>query len=97
MIKTSRSTIGPIRKADSYGSRNRNTELACISVFCMAKIRIQYQDSYFPILMVLCKYSGVSFELGGRWREELLQYLNSADTRQYTASTRILFGTRRVS
>ena len=30
--------------------------------------------------------AGVSFELGGRWREELPQYLNSADTQQYTAS-----------
>ena len=36
---------------------------------------------------VLCKYAGGSFELGGRWRKETLQYLNATGTPQFTAPT----------
>ena len=48
-------------------------------------------DSYIEFRLflshgVLFQYAGVSCELGGRWRDELPQYLISADTQQqYTA------------
>ena len=53
--------------------------------------RFVYRVLYFSLSYVrfMCKYAGVSFELGEHWREKLPQsYLNSADTQQqHTAPT----------